>query len=166
MIILSRFCLQKCMSHTTVFYKAKPKAHTYMYSLRSSCFIKSQHSTSQETLLWSWNSRSKAYLVTLAKIQDTQGHEVATSHSSCILSLDLIGQHQSKKFYVTDIVLLLRFIDIIFRRERSDNWKYICCSPGTLHATWLIPLSATTATECDKKAEAMQICELLKYCTR
>ena len=101
------------MSRTTVFYKAKPKAHTYMYSLRSSCFIKSQHSTSQETLLWSWNSRSKAYLVTLAKIQDTQGHEVATSHSSCILSLDLIGQHQSKKFYVTDIVLLLRFIDII-----------------------------------------------------
>ena len=120
------------MSRTTVFYKAKPKAHTYMYSLRSSCFIKSQHSTSQETLLWSWNSRSKAYLVTLAKIQDTQGHEVATSHSSCILSLDLIGQHQSKKFYVTDIVLLLRFIDVIFRRERSDNWKYICCSPGTL----------------------------------
>ena len=95
MIILSRFCLQKCMSRTTVFYKAKPKADTYMYSLRSSCFIKSQHSASQETLLWSWNSCSKAYLVTLAKIQDTQGHEVATSHLSCILSFDLIGQHQS-----------------------------------------------------------------------
>ena len=121
MIILSRFCLQKCMSHTTVFYKAKPKAHTYMYSLRSSSFIKSQHSTSQETLLWSWNLHSKAYLVTLAKIQDTQRHEVAPSHSSCILSFDLIGQHQSKKFYVKDIVLLLRFVDIIFRRKRSDN---------------------------------------------
>ena len=162
MIILSRFWLQKCMSRTTVFYKAKSKAHQYMYSLRSNRFIKSQHSTWQETLLWSWNSRSEAYLVTLAKIQDTQGHEVGTSHLSCILSFGLIGQHQSKTFYVMDIVLPLRFVDIILRRERSDNQKYICCSPATLHATWLIPLSATTATECDKKVEAMQISELLK----
>ena len=43
----------------------------------------------------------------LAKIQDTPAHEVARSHSSCILSFYLIGQHQSKRFHVKEIVLLL-----------------------------------------------------------
>ena len=44
----------------------------------------------------------------LAKIQDTPAREVARGHSSCILSFDLIDQHQSKRFHVTEIVLLLR----------------------------------------------------------
>ena len=39
----------------------------------------------------------QAYLVTLAKIQDTPAREVGRSHSSCILSFDLIGQHQNIK---------------------------------------------------------------------
>ena len=72
-----------------------------------------------------WNSRSKAYLVTLAKIQDTPEREVARSHSSCILSFDLIGQHQNKRFYVTQIVLPLGFADFIFRKERRDDRKYV-----------------------------------------
>ena len=40
------------------------------------------------------------------------------SHSSCILTFDLIGEHQNKSFYVTEIVLSLMFADVIFRRER------------------------------------------------
>ena len=42
--------------------QSETKRPHHIHSLRSSCFIKSQHSTSQETLLWSWNSRSKAYV--------------------------------------------------------------------------------------------------------
>ena len=44
------------------------------------------------------NSRSKALLVTLAEILDASAREVARSHSSLILSFDLIGQHQNKRF--------------------------------------------------------------------
>ena len=82
----------------------------------------------QETLLWSLNSRSKAYLVTLAEIQETSAREVARSHLSCILSFDLTGQHQHKMFYVTEIVLPLGFADAIFQRKRSDDRKCVCCS--------------------------------------
>ena len=57
--------------------------------------------------------------------------EVARSHSSRILSFDLIGQHQNKRFYVTEIVLPLWFADVIFRRERSDDRKYVCCSQAS-----------------------------------
>ena len=39
--------------------------------------------------------------------------EVAMSHSSCILTFDVIGEHQNKSFYVTEIVLSLVFADII-----------------------------------------------------
>ena len=70
----------------------------------------------------------QAYLVTLAKIQDTPAREDARSHSSCILSFDLIGQHQNKRFHVTEIVLLFGFAGVIFRRERSDDRKYVCGS--------------------------------------
>ena len=83
--------------------------------------------TSQETLLWSWNSRSKAYLVTLAEVQDTTAREVERSHSSYILSFDLIGQHQNKRFYVTEN----RFAARVFRRERSDDRKCVCCSQAS-----------------------------------
>ena len=50
------------------------------------------------------------------------------SHSSYILSFDLIGEDQNKRFYVTEIVLPLMFADVIFRRERSDDRKYVCGS--------------------------------------
>ena len=66
-------------------------------------------------------------MVTLAKIQDTPARNAARSHSSCIISFDLIGQGQNKRFYVKEIVLPLRFADIIFGRERSEDWKYVCC---------------------------------------
>ena len=69
----------------------------------------------------------QSVLVTLAKIQDTPARNAARSHSSCIISFDLIGQGQNKRFYVTEIVLPLGFADIIFRRERSEDWKYVCC---------------------------------------
>ena len=71
-------------------------------------------------------------MVTLAEIQDTTAREVARSHSSCILSFDLIGQHENKRFYVTEIVLLLGFADAIFRGERSDDRKCVCCSQASL----------------------------------
>ena len=69
----------------------------------------------------------QSVLVTLAKIQDTPARNAARSHSSCIISFDLIGQGQNKRFYVKEIVLPLRFADSIFRRERSEDWKYVCC---------------------------------------
>ena len=69
----------------------------------------------------------QSVLVTLAKIQDTPARNAARSRSSCIISFDLIGQRQNKRFYVTEIVLPLGFADIIFRRERSEDWKYVCC---------------------------------------
>ena len=37
-------------------------------------------------------------VIDLSKIQDTSAREVARSHSSCILSFDLIGLHQNKRF--------------------------------------------------------------------
>ena len=70
----------------------------------------------------------QSVLVILSKIQDTSAREVARSHSSCILSFDLIGLHQNKRFYVTEIVLPLGFADAIFRRERSDDRKCVCAS--------------------------------------
>ena len=73
----------------------------------------------------------KAYLVTFAESQDTPASEVARSHSSCILSFDLTGQHQNKRFNVTEIVFLVGFADVISRRERSDDRKYVCCSRAT-----------------------------------
>ena len=61
----------------------------------------------------------QSVLVTLAKIQDTPARNAARSHSSCIISFDLIGQGQNRRFYVKEIVLPLRFADIIFRREKG-----------------------------------------------
>ena len=53
------------------------------------------------------------------------------SHSSCILSFDLNGEHQNKRSYVTEIVLSLVFADVIFRRERNDDRKYVCGSQAS-----------------------------------
>ena len=55
-------------------------------------------------------------------------HASARGHSSCILSFDLIGQYQNKRFHVTEIVLPLEFADVIFGRKRSDDRKYVCLS--------------------------------------
>ena len=74
----------------------------------------------------------KQFLVICAKIQDIPASDIVRSHSRCILSFDLISQGQNERFYVTEIVLLLRFADIIFRRERSDNRKYVCCLQASL----------------------------------
>ena len=74
---------------------------------------------------------SKAYLVTLTEIQNTSVREVVRSHSSSVLSFDLTGQHQNKRFYVTEIILLLWFADAFFRRERSDDQKWVSCSQTT-----------------------------------
>ena len=60
-------------------------------------------------------------MVTLAKIEETPAREVAMSHSRFNLSFDMIGEHQNKRLYVTEIVLSLMFADIFFRRERSDD---------------------------------------------
>ena len=37
------------------------------------------------------------------------------------LELHLIGEHQNKRFYVTEIVLSLMFADVIFRGERRQQ---------------------------------------------
>ena len=65
------------------------------------------------------NSCSKAYLVNLVAIQDTPAREVARSHSSCILSFDLKGQDQNKRFCVTEIVLPFGFADVIRELKRE-----------------------------------------------
>ena len=67
------------------------------------------------------------------------------SHSRCILSFDLIGENQNKRFYVKEIVLPLIFADVIFRREKSDNRKYVCSLQpsfvGTVTKIKINPLS-------------------------
>ena len=60
--------------------------------------------------------------------------EVAMSHSSCILTFDLIGEHQNKSFHVTEIVSSLVFADVIFRRERSDDQRCVCSSQAKVHS--------------------------------
>ena len=62
-------------------------------------------------------------LVTLAKIQDTLVRKIARGHSSWS-----DWPTSKQKVYVTEIVLLLGFVDVIFRRERSDDRKYVCAS--------------------------------------
>ena len=110
--------------------QSETKGPHHMHSLRSSCMLHKDVSIQRRRRPCSGSSksRSKAYLVTLAEIQDTPACEVARSHSSCILSFDLIGQHQNKRFYGTKIVLPLAVADAIFRRERSDDRKCVCCS--------------------------------------
>ena len=65
----------------------------------------------------------RSSLLSLRKLtkQDTPTREVARSHSSCILSFELIGQHQNKRLYVTEIVLPLGFAYVNFRRERRTT---------------------------------------------
>lgn len=57
---------------------------------------------------------------------DTLAREVARSQSSFTLFLDLIGQSQSKRFYVKEIVWRLGFADDTFQAERGDDRKYVC----------------------------------------
>ena len=47
------------------------------------------------------------------------------------MTFDLTGEHQNKRFYVREIVLSLMFADVIFRRERSDDRKYVCGSQAS-----------------------------------
>ena len=63
-----------------------------------------------------WKS---TYLVTLEEIQDASAREVTRSHSSRILSFDLIGQHQNKRFHVTEN----RFAARVRRRYFSEGEK-------------------------------------------
>ena len=63
------------------------------------------------------------YLVTLTKIQDTPAREVARGHSSCILSFDLIGEHQNKRFYVTEIIFSFMFADGFSRPVKLEPKK-------------------------------------------
>ena len=61
--------------------------------------------------------------------------EVAMSHSSCILSFVLIGENQNKRFYVTDIVFAGHICSPFFRKERSDDVKYVCGSQASVVGT-------------------------------
>ena len=105
-VILSRFCLCHVLPY--------PKARITYIALNKQLLHNEVSIQRRRKPCYGRNSRSKAYLVTLAKIQDTSAREVARSHSSCILSFDLIGQHQNKRFYVMEIVLPLGFADAIF----------------------------------------------------
>ena len=54
------------------------------------------------------------------------------SHSSCILSFDLIGEHQNKRFYVRETVFSLIVANVIFKRERRDDRKCVCGSQASI----------------------------------
>ena len=84
--------------------------------MRSRCFIKKS----------AFNVAGNFVIVD--KIQDTLVREVAKGHSSCISILFSDWPTSKQKVYVTEIVLLLGFADVIFRRERSDDRKYVCAS--------------------------------------
>ena len=129
-------------SYYTVFEYESLRTRTYFRSLllkKPLRVVASQllllRSTSQETLLQSWNSRCRAYLVTLTKIQDTPASEVARIHSSCILSFDLIGWHQNERLNVTEIILPFGFADFTFLVERSDDRKNVCVR----RLIWILP---------------------------
>ena len=48
--------------------------------------------------------------------------------NNIFLSLNFIGRVKKKRNDVTEIVLELEIADAIFRRERSDDRKCVCCS--------------------------------------
>ena len=64
--------------------------------------------------------------------------EFAREKHELYLSYILIGQQANKRSYVTEIVLLLGFADVIFRSERSDDREYVCASQPTVAANFLI----------------------------
>ena len=134
MLCLSGFELYSRWVPLVTYYRileseTKGPHHIHTSSLRSSCFIKkSAFNVAGNLVMFVKFTFQSIYLVTLAKIQDTPTRELARSHSICILSFDLTGQHQNKRFYATEIVLPLWFADVIFWRERSDDQKYVCCS--------------------------------------
>ena len=105
------------MSRTTIFYKAKPKAHI-TYIAKETSIQRRRKPCQCLVIVVKFTFR---YLVTLAKIQDTPAREVARSHSSCILSFDLIGEHQNKRFYVTEIIFSFMFADGFSRRVKLET---------------------------------------------
>ena len=52
--------------------------------------------------LWFWTANGRDMLIGGFESTRQPAREVARSHSSCILSFDLIGQHQNKRFHVTE----------------------------------------------------------------
>ena len=102
-LILSRFCL----CHVLPYFIKRNQRFTSRTQLKKPLLHKEVSIQRRRKPCYSCEihvPKSKAYLVTLPKIQDTPAHEVERSHSSCILSFDLIGEHQNKRFYVTEIV--------------------------------------------------------------
>ena len=51
--------------------------------------------------------------------------------SNIFLSLNFIGRVKKKRNDIMEIVLQLEFADTIFRRERSDDRKCVCCSQAS-----------------------------------
>ena len=54
--------------------------------------------------------------------------------NNIFLSLNFIGRVKKKRNDVTEIVLELEIADAIFRRERSDDRKCVCCSQANKKA--------------------------------
>ena len=96
------------MSRRLLYFIKRNQRPTSHRCLKRSCFITKSAFNVAENLVMVVNSRSKASLVILAN-----SCEVARSHSSCILSFDLIGQIQNKRFYVMEIVLPVGFAGVI-----------------------------------------------------
>ena len=55
--------------------------------------------------------------------------------NNIVLSLNFIDRVKKKRNDVTEIVLQLEIGDAIFRRERSDDRKCVCCSQATKRFT-------------------------------
>ena len=124
------------MSRFYVTYHHKVPHH--IHSLRSSCFTKMSAFNVAGNLVMVVKFTFQSVFGNSPKSKTLQSARSRRSHSSCILSFDLIGQHQNKRFYVTEIVWLLGFSDAIFRRERSDDRKCVCCSQAT--QIWVVLL--------------------------
>ena len=125
-VILSRFCLCHVLPY--------PKARITYIALNKQLLHNEVSIQRRRKPCYGRNSRSKAYLVTLAKIQDTSAREVARSHSSCILSFDLIGQKSKQKILRHGNRFAARVCRRYFRRERSDDRKCVCCSQANAKA--------------------------------
>ena len=125
---MSTFCYVK---NYRIFYRENKDPH-HIHNLGSRCFTKKS----------AFNAAGDFVIVVKFRFQIVSGksrqnprHASARGRDESLelhsMTFDLIGEHQNKSFYVTEIILPLMFADVIFRRERSDDRKYVCGSQAS-----------------------------------
>ena len=127
-IILSTFCYVK---NYRIFQRENKDPH-HIHNLGSRCFTKKSAFNVAGNLVIVAEFR---FQIVFGKSRQNPRHASARGGGESLelhsMTFDLIGEHQNKRFYVTEIILSLMFADVIFRRERSDDRKYVCGSQAS-----------------------------------